>query len=64
MLAFRRNLRSSFETSAESHNHPFQLLEGVADETETALTDDVFSAMARKSSRIEVKMRKHAGSAV
>jgi len=34
----RRNLLSSFETSAESHNQPFQLLEGVVDATEAGFS--------------------------
>jgi hypothetical protein len=40
---FRRNLLSSFETSAESHNHPFHLLDGVDDTTAT--TEGAFSAI-------------------
>jgi hypothetical protein len=34
-LTLRRNLRSSFDTSAESHNHPFQVLDSVVDAMET-----------------------------
>lgn len=34
----RRNLLSSFETSAESHSHPFQVLDGVSDKTEGAFS--------------------------
>ena len=32
---FRRNLLSSLETSAESHSHPFQLVDCVVDVTES-----------------------------
>lgn len=42
VFTLRRNLRSSFDTSAESHNHPFQPLD-VVDESNA--TEAGFSAI-------------------
>ncbi len=55
----RRNLLSSLETSAESHNHPFQLDEGVDDATETALADSVsFSAILQRMYEAEMRRKR------
>jgi hypothetical protein len=52
---FKRNRLSSADTSAESHSHPFQLMDGVDDVTETASEDiaafpDIFLAIPRQVS--------------
>jgi hypothetical protein len=52
---FNRNRLSSADTSAESHSHPFQLMDGVDDVTETASEEiaafpDIFLAVLRQMS--------------
>ena len=52
---FKRNLLSSADTSAESQSHPFQLMDGVDDVTETASEEiaalpDIFLAILRQMS--------------
>jgi hypothetical protein len=52
---FIRNRLSSAGTSAESHSHPFQLMDGVEDETETASAEiaafpDIFLEILKQKS--------------
>jgi hypothetical protein len=56
---FRRNLLSSGDTSAESHNHPFQLMDGVDDTTEmVSEVTTLFSAIVGMMRETEVQMEK------